>query len=85
MTTYIIGGCITLLALFTIIILAGDMIARIFTKPDNVDWDAVGREVLASCADDDRRGECPQCRDQDASIDSNGNAMCIECGFGSDW
>ena len=34
MTTYIIGGCITLLALFPIIILAGDIIVRIFERKD---------------------------------------------------
>lgn len=81
MITTIIGACVALLALFTILILAGDILARFFTKPDSI----VGANLNIDWEDDDIRGECPQCRDQDASIDSNGDAMCIECGLGCDW
>ena len=59
-----------------------DFIDRFFTKPDSI----VGANLhIDNDHFDDIRGDCPQCLDPDASIDSNGDAMCIECGLGCDW
>ena len=47
--------------------------------------EAEWEEAINDAKNDDRRGDCPQCQDPDASFDAQGDVMCVECGLGCEW